>query len=125
MSESDVFSGKAGEPVPIADVTDIKMMRAHFQELKAQHPGGVAVEVGIWKRLCSPGADIPAVSYRCGMLGLLEMMLRAAWTGGELSENALKVAARMDMRWMAVGVVQDVSPFSVEGFLAEVLREAA
>jgi hypothetical protein len=53
------------------------------------------------------------------------MMLRAAWTGGELSENALKVAARMDMHWMAVGVVQDGSPFSVEGFLAEVLREAA
>jgi hypothetical protein len=54
MSKSDVFFGKAGEPVPIVDVTDIKVMRAHFQELKAQHPGGVAVEVGIWKRLCIP-----------------------------------------------------------------------
>lgn len=97
----------------------------HLQELKAQHPrGGVGVEVGIWKQLCSPGADIRAVSYRCQMLGLLEIMLRAAWTGGELSANAFKVAARMDTHWMAVDVVQNVSPFSVEGFLGEVFAEA-
>jgi hypothetical protein len=78
-----------------------------------------------WKRLCSPGADIRAVSYRCSMLGLLEMMLRAAWTGGELSENAFKVAAMMDLDWMAVGVVQNGLPFSLEGFLAEVKGQAA
>jgi hypothetical protein len=125
MSEIDALIGKAGEPVPVVDVADIKVMWAHGQELKAQHPRGVAVEVGIWKQLCSPGADIRAVSYRCGMLGLLEMMLRAAWTGGELSANAFKVAARMDLHWMAVGAAQNGLPFSVEGFLAEVQREAA
>ena len=125
MSEIDVFFGKAGEPVPVVDVADMKVMWAHGQKLKAQHLGGVAVEVGIWKQLCSPGADIQAVSYRCQMLGLLEMMLRAAWTGGELSVNALKVAARIDLHWMAVGVAQNGFPFNLEGFLAEVLREAA
>ena len=125
MSEMDVFFGKAGEPVPVVEVADIKVMWAHGQELKAQHPGGVAVEVSIWKQLCSPGADIRAVSYRCQMLGLLEMMLRAVWTGGELSANAFKVAARMDLHWMAVRVAQNGFPFSLEGFLAEVQREAA
>jgi hypothetical protein len=125
MSEMDVFFGKAGEPVPVLEVADIKVMWAHGQELKAQHPGGVAVEVSIWKQLCSPGADIRAVSYRCQMLGLLEMMLRAVWTGGELSANAFKVAARMDLHWMAVGVAQNGFPFSLERFLAEVQREAA
>jgi hypothetical protein len=125
MSEIDVFYGKADEPVPVVDVADIKVMLAYFQELKAQHPGGLAVEVGIFKQLCSPGADIRAVSYRCQMLGLLEMMLRAVWTGGELSVNALKVAARIDLHWPAVGVAQDGFPFNLEGFLAEVLREAA
>ena len=125
MSEIDGFFGKAGEPVPVVDVADIKVMLAHFRELKAQHPGGVAVEVGIWKQLCSAGADIRAVSYRCQMLGLLEMMLRAAWAGGELSVNAFKVAARMDLHWMAVGVPQNGFPFNLERFLAEVLREAA
>jgi len=126
MSEIDVLIGKAGEPVPVVDVADMKVMWAYLEELKARYPrGGVGVDVDIWKRLCSPGADVRAVSYRCQMLGLLEMMLRAAWTGGELSANALKVAARMDLHWMAVGVVQNEWPFSVEGFLAEVQREAA
>jgi hypothetical protein len=125
MSEIDVFFGKAGEPVAVVDVSDIKVMWAYLHELEARHPGGVAVEVGIWKRLCSPGADVRAVSYRCQMLGLLEIMLRTVWTGGEISENAVKVAARMDLHWMAVGVAQNGFPFSVEGFLAEVKREAA
>jgi hypothetical protein len=82
--------------------------------------------VGIWKQLCSPGADIRAVSYRCQMLGLLEIMLRAAWTGGELSANAFKVAARMDTHWMAAGVVQNVRtcPRSVwRGFLGKCLQK--
>jgi hypothetical protein len=125
MSEINVLFGKAGELVPVVDVADIQVMWAHGQELKAQHPGGVAVEVGIYKQLCSPGSDIRAVSYRCQMLGLLEMMLRAAWTGGELSVNAFKVAAKMDLHWIAVGVAQNGFPFSLEGFLAEVQREAA
>jgi hypothetical protein len=99
-------------------------MWAHYQESKAQHPGGVAVGVDIWRPLCSPGADIRAVWYRCSMLGLLEKMLRAAWAGGELSENTFKVAARIDLEWMAVGVAQNGLPFSLEGFLAEVQREA-
>jgi hypothetical protein len=125
MSEIDVFFGKAGEPVPVVDVADIKVMWAHFRELKEQHPRGVAVEAGIFKQLCSPGADIRAVSYRCQMLGLLEMMLRPVWTDGEISANAFKVAARIDLHWMAVGVPQNGFPFNLEEFLGQVLREAA
>jgi hypothetical protein len=125
MSEIDALFGKAGEPVPAVHVADMKVMWAYLQELNARHPGGgVGVEVGIWQRICSPGADIRAVSYRCQMLSLLEILLRAAWPGGELSENALKVAARMDLRWMAPGVVQNGFPFSVDGFLEEVMRES-
>jgi|SRR5580693_8547050 hypothetical protein len=125
MRELDALIGKAGEPVPVVDVADIKVMWTHGQELKAQHPGGVAVGMDVWKQLCSPGADVRAVAYRYGMWGLLEMMLRAAWTGGEPSENAFKVAARMDLDWMPVSVVQNGLPFNLEGFLAEVQREAA
>jgi hypothetical protein len=125
MSENDVLFGKAGEPVPVVDVADIKAMWAHFRVLEAQHPRAVAVEAGLLNQLCSPGADIRAVSYRCQMLGLLEMMLRAAWTGGKLSVNAFKVAARIDWRWMAVGVPQNGFLFNLEEFLEEVLRDAA
>lgn len=124
MNEIDILRGKAGEPVPVVDVADMKVVWTHGKELKARHPEGVAVGMGVWKQLCSPGADIRAVSYRCSMLGMLEMMLRAAWTGGELSENAVKVAARMDLEWMAVGVVRNSLPFNLEGFLAELQREA-
>jgi hypothetical protein len=114
MSEIDALIGKAGDPVSVVDAADIKVMWAHGQKLKTQHPRGLAVEVGIYKRICSPGADIRAVSYRCQMLGLLEMMLQAAWTGGEPSANAFKVAARMDLHWMAVGTPQNGFPFSVD-----------
>jgi hypothetical protein len=45
------------------------------------------------------------------------MMLRAAWTGGELSENAFKVAAKTDLDWMPLGIVRNGLPFNPEGFL--------
>jgi hypothetical protein len=48
------------------------------------------------------------------------MLLRPAWTGGDLSENAFKVAARMDLHWMAPGAQNGLG---VEGFLAEVFAE--
>jgi hypothetical protein len=120
MSEIDDLMGKAGEPVPVVDVADIKAVWAHGQELKAQHPGGVAVEIGVYKRVCSPGADILAVTQRCQRLGLWEMMLRSAWTGGGFSENAFKVAARMDLHWMTPVATQELG---VEEFLAEVFAE--
>jgi hypothetical protein len=95
--EMDFFTGKVGEPVPVVDAADIKAMWTYSQELKSQHGGlGVGVDVDIWKQVCQPGADIRAVCHRLTMLWLLEMMLRAAWTGGELSENAFKVAAKID-----------------------------
>jgi hypothetical protein len=122
MSEIDAWIGKAGEPVPVVDVADIKAVWAHGRELKALHPGGVAVELDVWKQVCSPGADIRAVTHRCQRLGLWEWLLRPAWTGGNLSENAFKVAARIDLCWMAPGVTQ--SGTGVEEFLEEVFAES-
>ncbi len=123
MSEIDALIGKAGEPVPVVDVADIKAVWAHGRELNALHPGGVvAVELDVWKQVCSPGADIRAVAHRWQRLGVWEWLLRPAWTGGDLSENAFKVAARIDLRWMAPGVAQ--SGLGVEEFLAEVFAES-
>ena len=107
--------------VPVVDAADLKVMWAYSQEVKAQHPGATSVAVGaaVWKNLCSPGADIMAVSYRCGIL----MMLQSAWTGGQPSENAFKVAARIDLNWMQVGVVYQGSQFNLEQFFTELLVE--
>ena len=121
MSEIDALIGKAGEPVPIVDVADMKAVWARSRELNARHPGGLAVELGVWKQVCSPGADVRAVAYRCQSLGVLEWLLRAAWNGGDLSENAFKVAARMDLHWMAPGVSEKTG---LEEFLTEVFAEA-
>jgi len=125
MSEIDDVIGKLignpGEPVPVVDVADMKAVWAYGRELEAQRPGGVAVEMDIWKRVCSPGADIRAVIHRYQRLGLWEMLLRPVWTGGDLSENAFKVAARMDLHWMAPGT--PAQELAVEEFLAEVFAE--
>jgi hypothetical protein len=132
MSEIDDLSeltGKLGESVPVVDAAGIKVMWTYCQTLKAEHPecaeGRVAIGVSVWKQILAPGVDIRAVGYRVGMLSMLEMKLRAAWTLGEPSENAFKVAAKMDLNWPQVGVVQSGFLFNLEGFLAEVMHEAA
>lgn len=116
MSEIDALIGKAGEPVPVVDVADLKAVWAFRQKLPR-----VAVEIGVLNQVCSPGADIRAVNYRYQKLGVLEWLLRSAWTGGDLSENAFKVAARMDLHWMEPGVSQN--GLGVEEFIAEVFAE--
>lgn len=114
-----------GDAVPTVDAADIKSLWNYHQELNAQHPeGSVAIGIGLINQICSPGADIRSVSYRCGMLGLLGRMLESAWPGGRPSEAAFKVAARMELKWMGVGVVQKGMSFDVEGFLAEVQAES-
>ncbi len=128
MSEIDDLSellGKPGESVPVVDAADIKVMWTECQKLKAQYgEGGVAVGASVWKELLPPGVDIRAVGYRLGMLGSFEMKLQAAWSLGEPTENAFKVAARMDLNWPQVGVVHNGFLFNLEGFLAEVQFEA-
>ena len=44
---------------------------------------------------------------------------------GQPTENAFKVAAKTDLNWGQVGVVQSGFISNLEGFLAEVMHEAA
>ena len=132
MSEIDDLSeliGKPGESVPVVDAADIKVMWTECQKLKAEYPeyaeGGGAIGMSVWKQILAPGVDVGAVGYRFGVLGFLEMMLRAAWPLGEPTENAFKVAAKMNFNWPQVGVVQSGFLFNLEGFLAEVMHEAS
>jgi hypothetical protein len=125
IPELDLFIGKAGDAVPVVDPADMQAVWAYHQETAARYPqGGVFTGMGVLKHLCSPGADIRAVSYRSMMLGLLELMLESVWPGGKPSEAAFKVAARMELRWMAVGVPSRGLPFDVQTFLGEVRGEA-
>jgi hypothetical protein len=125
IPELDLFIGKAGDAVPAVDPADLKQLWTYSQELRAKYPnGGIATGIEVLKHMCSPGADTRAVSYRCQMLGLLELMLESAWPGGQPSESAFKVAARMELRWMGVGVPQKGLPFDAERFLAEIRGES-
>jgi hypothetical protein len=125
IPELDRFIGKAGDLVPPVDPADLKQLWTYAQELRAKYPnGGVATGIEIFKHMCSPGADARAVWYRSTMLGLLEMMLETAWPGGRPSEAAFKVASRMELRWMGVGVPQKGLPFDLESFLAEAQGES-
>jgi hypothetical protein len=118
MSEIDDLLGKPGESVPAVDAADLKVMWDYSQEVLAMHPGATSASVGaaVWKNVCRPGVDLAAVGYRCTIL----TMLRSVWVGGEPSENAFKVAARMDLNWPEVGVVRDGLPFNLERFVVAV-----
>ncbi len=125
IPELDRFIGKPGDPVPVVDPADMKAVWAYQQETTARYPqGGVFTGMEVLQHICSPSADARAVSYRSMMLGLLEMMLETAWPGGRPSEAAFKVASRMDLRWMGVGVPQKGLPFDVERFLTEIHAES-
>jgi len=115
--------GKPGEPVPAVDFTDMKSMWAFVQDVKQRHPqGGVAISMELWQRVCSPGADIRAVSYRLRLLGMLEILLQPVYSGGQWTELALKAAAKMEMTWLPFEAPQTID---VMGFLAQAQAEAA
>lgn len=121
MAELDHFIGKPGEPVPVVEPADLKRLWAYAQELRARYPsGGMATGIDVLKHMCSPGADIRAVSYRSTMLSMLALMLESAWPGGQPSEAAFEVAAQMELTWMDVGVPHRGLPFDVGRFLGEV-----
>jgi hypothetical protein len=118
--------GPPGEQVPEVDFADMKAMWDFIQDTKKRHPKGrVGIGEGIWRKLCSPGADIHAVSYRLTMLGLFEQFLEPAYPGGHWSESALKAASKMELTWLSVGVQQNGFPFDVLEFLGRARAEAA
>jgi hypothetical protein len=117
--------GEPGEPVPTVDVEDLKKMWAFTEEGRRSNKAtGLHAYAGPRQQICSPGADERAVSYRCTMLGLMEMIFRRMWSGGGWSDASFKAAANMEMKWMAVGVVYNGGEV-LEKFFEEVQKAAA
>ena len=119
--------GTPGELVPVVDAPDLKSAWNLFRQIESEDPsGGIGVGMELIKRVCSPGADIGAVAYRCQMLWLLEMCrgdALIAWKrSGQFEEAVFRVAANIPMKWMAVGVPQPDLPFGADAFI-EQLRE--
>jgi hypothetical protein len=129
-TETDVpeFWRSKGD-VAAVDAADLKAVRAFSREVQAATGGqGSMVELELYRRVCSPGADVDAVWYRASMLGLLEMLPQMSpespltpWThNGELDDAVFQVAATFPMKRMGVGVVHDALPFDLEEFVKQI-----
>jgi hypothetical protein len=129
MQEAGLWAvGHPGEPVPTVDVADFKSVWAIYQDIESRHPRGtVGVDSSVIEHACSPGADIRAVTYRCGMLQILEMLrgeLLATWKqSGQFQEAVFTVAVRIPMNWIGEGVSHGL-PFDVDTFFEEVRKES-
>ena len=77
---------------------------------------------------CKPGADIPAVSYRCMMLQLLPMLAREPFAGfikegGKLDAAVYREFASFPMTWLGVGAPREGLPFDAEELLRRLSSE--
>jgi hypothetical protein len=138
IEELPRFGGEPGTPVPVVDLDDVKAVAQMLAELQRQHPGKQwGVGISVMERVCKPGADVQAVSYRLMQLGLLKMIseqkvdvpgvqahisefqskIAPLMQDGEFTDVALLAIARIPMEWMATGVVREGPPYDFEEFL--------
>lgn len=125
MSENGMkppsFGGMAGEPVPLVDPEDLKILWRTQKEIEARHPGRqVALGRAAAQQICKTGADIEAVGYRLSLLWLLSQIaptqFAALLEDGQPSDAAFRAAAKVRSEWMGEGITQQ-APFDVEEFL--------
>jgi hypothetical protein len=128
MDEADfmtMFQGQAGQPVPQVDPLDIKAVWQIGKETMESHPGqNVGIGVEFFERACKPGANIPAVTYRAGMIAMFQRV--APELLDPLLQDKLdavfQATAEIPMEWIGAGV-RSGFPFDPDDFLRRV-REA-
>jgi hypothetical protein len=88
---------------------DLKSVWNVYKDIESRHPGEqVSVGISVIEHACSATTDVRAVTYRCGMLQILERLpgdLLAPWKeSGQLNDAVFSVAARIPMNWIGVGI---------------------
>jgi hypothetical protein len=121
--------GRAGEPVSTVDPKDVKAVWELSSDFEREHPGTPgAVGIEVFKSVCSPGADIPAITYRAQMMWVVQHAspeALAPWTqDSQLTDAVFRAIAEVPMEWVGVGVSRQGLPFDADDFLRRV-REAA
>jgi hypothetical protein len=119
--------------VPAVAPADLKAVRAMTRDVQVATRGQAGMmDIELYRRACSPGADVGAVWYRASMLGLLQMLPQVSpemfpespltpWMhDGELDDAVIQVAATFPMKNMGVGVVNEGLPFDVEEFVKQI-----
>jgi len=117
--------GRAGEPVPQVDPSDMKALWALGEDSRKRHPeGGVAIGVNLMQAYCKPGANVTAISYRANMIGILQHLAPEVMDPlmqGKL-DAVLAAASEIPMEWIGEGV-REGWPFDADDFIRRV-REA-
>jgi hypothetical protein len=89
--------GRAGEPVSTVDPKDVKAIWILSTDYEKEHPGkSGAVGIEILKSVCSPGANIAAITYRTQMMWVVEHAspeALAPWTKDERLDDAMRSSA--------------------------------
>lgn len=118
-------------PVPAVDPADLRRVWAVQNDLQALAPEEqFAIGFDIYKRSCSPGADVRAVFVRVSTLRKLKLMsesggLISAWLHhGEPDDAVFKVVATFPMIRMQPGVRSEGLPIDVEELIRQIRKEA-
>ena len=112
--------------VAAVDPDDMKKLWLLFRDVQSRSDsgGGVAIDMRLYERACSPGADVQAVWFRAAILETLKQLrpeLLAPWIhDGEFDDAVFQVAATFPMKKMRTGVVREGLPFDVEGFVKRI-----
>ena len=116
--------------VPAVNAIDLKTIWAMQNDFQAHHPGQqVSIDIDIYHRACSPGADMAAVFSRVSMLGLLQPVAEAEhfkfpWIhNGKPDEIVFKIVARIPMVRLQPGVEHEGFPFDVEELIRQIESE--
>ncbi len=108
--EIQAMFGTPGEPVPTVAAKDIRAcwkLGRNVIARSGRKPGQVAIGIELLQHVCSPGADVRAVSFRCMRFQMLDMLqgnLLSGWLARPLREIAFLIVAKVPMKWWAIGV---------------------
>ena len=114
-------------PIPPVDPADLRSVWEMLREVQARRPGEhIIIGDEIYKRACSPGANVEAVWFRSSLIGMLDMlgMLRPWIHEGVVADAVFKVAATFPVNGMAIGVPRQGLPFDVQEFISQVAASA-
>jgi len=113
--------------VAAVDPDDMKKLWQLFRDVQSRSggiEGGVAIDMRLYERACSPGADVQAVWFRAAILETLKQLrpeLLAPWIhDGEFDDAVFQVAATFPMEKMRTGAVREGLPFDVEEFVKRI-----
>ena len=119
----DLWAGSGdGDTVPAVSPEDLKKLFQLFRDVQSRGVG--AIDMRMYERACSSGADVQSVWFRAAILEGLKQMhpeLIARWTrNGEFDDAVFQVAATFPMQKMKTGVVREGLPFDVDEFVRQV-----